>query len=241
MNQQTMFDQEVFESFVHPGEITEVRIINAFGQSHAWAGEWAKGVVSGYFDDHDAFCAAVQLADQATHGGIYFTLQVIDPRLIGRAFNRLKPSNLTTSDQNVIAYRWLPVDIDPVRPAGISSSDDELAEALAMRDQIIEDTAIERDWGQPIIGMSGNGGHLLFELGNFPNEDATKSFIKSTLLDLSRRYDTDTVKIDQSVFNPARIWKLYGTTAKKGDAVPDGKCREARPHRMAYVESRGSI
>jgi hypothetical protein len=31
------------------------------------------------------------------------------------------------------------------------------------------------------------------------------------------------------VFNPARIWKLYGTIARKGDSLPD------RPHRLARV------
>ena len=45
------------------------------------------------------------------------------------------------------------------------------------------------------------------------------------------------MNIDTTVFNPARIWKLYGTTARKGDPVPAGPSREARPHRMAYIDS----
>ena len=34
---------------------------------------------------------------------------------------------------------------------------------------------------------------------------------------------------DATVYNPARVWKLYGTTAKKGDPTED------RPHRKAQI------
>ncbi len=91
---------------MRPGEVVEVRIPKIWGKSPAWGNDFAKGTVSGYFDDHEAFCVSVKAADKFEHGGIYFTLQVIDPRLIGRAFNRLKPSNLTTSDHNVFKYRF---------------------------------------------------------------------------------------------------------------------------------------
>ena len=90
------------------------------------------------FNDFEAFCKAVQVADKARHSGVYFTLQVIDPRLIGRAFNRLKPTDVTTSDNNVLACRWLPVDFDPVRPSGIASSDIELSKAIELRDVVVE-------------------------------------------------------------------------------------------------------
>jgi len=134
----TLFDPAVFSVFVHPGEVVECRIPKVYGKSPAWGSEYAKGTVSGYFDDHAAFCKAVGLADKAPHGGVYFTLQVIDPRLLARAFNRLRPTDVTTSDSNVWAYRWIPVDCDPVRPSGVSSSDAELAEALEVRDRVAE-------------------------------------------------------------------------------------------------------
>jgi hypothetical protein len=111
-------DPKLFGLFVRPGEIVEVRILKASGKSQAWGNESARGIVSGYFDRFEACCKAVQTADKACHGGIYFTLQVIDPQLLGRSFNRLKPSDLTTSDSSVLFYRWLPVDLDPVRACG---------------------------------------------------------------------------------------------------------------------------
>jgi hypothetical protein len=235
----TLFDRQVFETFIHPGEVVEVRVLGAHGKAPAWGGEWARGSVSGYFDDQRAFCKVVQDADKARHSGIYFTLQVIDPRLIGRAFNRLKPTSVSTADHNIIAYRWVPIDIDPVRPSGIASSNAELKKAMVLRDRMAEEISQDRGWPAPIEGMSGNGGHLLYALGDMPANEQTTIFIKGVLFELAQKYDSPAVKIDQTVFNPARIWKLYGTTARKGDEVPTGPNREARPHRMSYISSMG--
>ena len=222
---------------MRPGEVVEVRILKVWGKSPAWGNDFAKGTVSGYFDDHDSFCKAVREADKFKHGGIYFTLQVIDPRLIGRAFNRLKPSNLTTSDHNVLNYRWLPVDIDPVRPAGISSSDKELKLAMIMREKVVQCCIDDLGLPNPVKGMSGNGGHLLFMLPDIKANDQSRSFIECFLQHLADKFNTDQVNIDTTVFNPARIWKLYATTARKGDPVPAGPGREGRPHRMAFIDS----
>ena len=237
----TLFDKKIFELFVEPGEVVEVRILKVYGKLSAWNNDFAKGTISGYFDDHAAFCEAVKKADKFPHNGIYFTLQVIDPRLIGRAFNRLKPSSLTTSDNNVIAYRWLPVDIDPVRPAGVSSSDKELQAALKLRNEVADRAIKKLSFSNPIKAISGNGGHLLFRLPDLPVNDDTKSFIKHTLEGMAARFNTDSIKVDTTVFNPARIWKLYGTTARKGDSVPEGKQRAARPYRMAYIDETGDL
>jgi hypothetical protein len=237
-NKPTFFDQNVWNTFVNPGEVVEIRIPKVYGKSPAWGNEFAKGTVSGYFDNHDAFCKAVKAADKTKHGGIYFNLQVIDPRLIGRAFNRIKPAEVTTSDQNVITYRWLPIDLDPVRPSGIASSDSELKAALELRDKVAQRIIKEYGFSKPIKAMSGNGAHLLFRLPDMSVEQG-KHFVYNILIVLAKEFDTDKVTIDTTVFNPARIWKLYGTTARKGDAVPAGPGREARPHRMAYIDDLG--
>ena len=92
---------------------------------------------------------------------------------------------------------------------------------------------------RPVKAVSGNGGHLLFRLPDMPANDETRNFVKGTLEGLARRFNNDRVKIDTSVHNPARIWKLYGTTARKGDEVPAGLNREARPFRMAYIDDLG--
>jgi hypothetical protein len=146
---------------------------------------------------------------------------------------------LTTSDNNVLAYRWLPADLDAVRPSGIASSDGELVEALLLRDTVAEWATRELAFPSPIRAMSGNGGHLCFRLPDMPANDETRQFIKRTLEMLAARFNTDRVHVDTTCFNPARIWKLYGTHAAKGDEVPAGPLREARPHRVSYIEDLG--
>ncbi len=228
-NQLTFYDLEVWKTFVNPGEALEVRFIKVNGRM----------TFSGYFDNHADFCKSVQQTGMTQHAGAYFTLQVIDPRLIGRSFNRIKQSDITTSDRDVHFYRWLPIDIDPVRPAGISSSEAELSAAIALRDVVVEHVVTEMRFSRPIKAMSGNGTHLLFRLPDLPANDQNKKIIKDILADLAKLFDDNTVKIDQTVFNPARIWKLYGTYARKGDEVPAGDHREARPYRISYIDDLG--
>jgi hypothetical protein len=235
----TLFDRRVFETFIKPGEIVEIRIPHAEGTLD---GKYVRGAVSGYFDDHVPFCEALRKAEALHHDGIYFTLQVIDPRLLARGFNRLrsvKSGDPTTSDSDVLFYRWLPVDFDPVRPSGISSSNSELQEALNLRDTVSEWIMESLHYPKPIRAMSGNGGHLLFSLPDLPVDKESQTFIKDTLEGLAQQFNTDRVTIDTKVFNPARIWKVYGTTASKGDELPSNQYREARPFRIAYIESLG--
>jgi hypothetical protein len=235
----TMIELKVWKTFFKSGEVVEVRMPKGFGKLFNCK-DFLRGTIAGYFDNHNDFVKWVQEADKSLkHEGIYFTLQVIDSRLIGRAFNRLKQSQLTTSDSNVLAYRWLPIDVDPVRPSGVSSSDTELQESLRLRDQVAAWLMTEHGFPEPIRAMSGNGGHLLFRLPDLPVNEENKTFIKNLINISAEHFDTDRIKIDRTVFNPARIWKLYGTKTGKGDEIPAGQYREARPHRIAYIENLG--
>jgi hypothetical protein len=186
------------------------------------------GVVSGYFDDHEALAKAIFSAESIYKAdGIYYTLNTINPALLARACNRLKErAQHTTADNDVVRRRWLPVDLDPVRPAGISSSDEEHAAAIERARLIARDMA--KEWGLPILGDSGNGAHLLYEI-DLPGDETSLRFVSGALASLDRRYSDKLVKIDISVANASRIWKSYGTVARKGDAIP------GRPHRVSKV------
>jgi len=229
-NKRTLFEKSVFEIFVHPGEVVEIRVLSFKGHIGS---DNVRGTITGYFDEHNAFCEAVRELDGQELTGIYFTLQVIDPRLLARAFNKMKSGIPATSDNNVIAYRWLPIDLDPVRPSGIASSDAELQESLNLRDTVSDWIVEHLKFPKPIKAMSGNGGHLLYRLPDLPVNKDNQAFVKNTLDGLAQRFNTDKVIIDTKIFNPARIWKLYGTIARKGDELP------GRPHRTAYIEGLG--
>jgi len=235
-NSLSLLDPHVYSVFIHEGEVVEIRVLGFKGKIN---GEHYKGTLSGYFDNHSKFCEAVKTLEQYEHTGIYFTLQVIDPRLLARAYNRMKPGIPATSDNNVIAYRWLPIDLDPVRPAGISSSDSELEHACEMREKVIAWIAENLSFTDSIKAMSGNGYHLLYRLPDLEANEQNKQFIKSILETLDEQFSTSKVSIDTTVFNPARIWKLYGTKTGKGDELPANQYRVARPHRTSYIEDLG--
>jgi hypothetical protein len=77
-----------------------------------------------------------------------------------------------------------------------------------------------------MLADSGNGYHLLYRV-DLPADDG--GLVERILAALGERFDTPHAKIDRTVFNPARICKLPGTLARKGDSTAD------RPHRRAKL------
>jgi hypothetical protein len=206
-----------------PGRPFEIRIPNGRLASNGWS-----GVINGYFDDPHK--AADAIAGLSSWDGVYFTLNEIDGALLSRRCNRLATfgkKDAATVDNNIKRRRWLPIDFDPVRPAGISSTEAEHDAALAHRDLIARYLS-EKGWPEGIRADSGNGGHLIYAV-DLPADDG--ELVKRVLEALAEKFNTDTVNIDTSVHNPARIWKLPGTLACKGDSTAE------RPHRMAKIIS----
>ncbi|WP_332236841.1 hypothetical protein [Sporolactobacillus sp. KGMB 08714] len=197
-------------------EVTELRIMNT-----------NKGTVSGYFNQLDDLAQnAIQNAKNAP--GVYFTLNPVKKELLARASNHvLQWSKHTTTDDDIECRRWVPLDFDPVRPAGISSTDTEHEEAMVLAGKV-KAYLTGLGFPAPIQADSGNGAHLLYRI-DLPNNDESRELVKDILEALDSLFSNNKVKIDTSVYNAARIWKLYGTVARKGDNTPD------RPHRYAKV------
>src|SRR5690606_7071874 len=99
--------------------------------------------------------------------------------------------------------RWLPVDIDPVRPSGVSSTDAEHAAALAMAERIAGYLA-EQGFPAPILADSGNGAHLLYRI-DLPNDEAATEIVRSTLATLDALFSNEAVTVDTANHNAARI------------------------------------
>src|SRR5262249_2574123 len=83
-------------------------------------------------------------------------------------------------------------------------------------------------WPAPVLADSGNGAHLNYRI-ELPNDAASVRLIQRCLQALELYFGDDVVVVDQSTFNAARIWKLYGTVARKGDNTPE------RPHRLSQL------
>jgi len=219
----------LYELAFMPGEVVEIRALGLFGKNSAWHG-FARGQVSGYFDNQETFArAAASLEKTELAAGIYYTLNPVKPALLARAANRLKAADLTTSDKDISRIRWFPIDIDPARPAGISADMDELQAALTCRD-LVCDFLSSRGWPEPIKAMSGNGAHALYKLDDLDPTEINRDYIKHGLQALSSIFSNSRVNVDEKVFNPARIWKLYGTKGRKGDDTT------ARPWRISKMD-----
>ena len=189
---------------------------------------------SGYFDDYEALARAVAALDaDPAVAGIYVTLNTVNPGLLARRANRIKVrlrgNDATTADADIIRRRWFPVDIDPIRPGGVSSTEEEHAAALAAAERIAAYLA-EQGFGEPLLADSGNGAHLLYRI-DLPNDDAATAVVRGALATLDALFSTAAVRVDTANYNAARIWKLYGTVSRKGDSTPD------RPHRRARILS----
>lgn len=183
--------------------------------------------IRGYFND----AAAAARAAAAWSGkvpAVYVTLNPVNPALLARASNRMESyAESTTSDADILSRRWLLIDIDPKRPAGISSSDSEHAASLAKADEIAE-WLKTRGWPAPVYADSGNGAHLLYRVA-LSNEAENTAVIERALKALAARFDSAAVGVDTGVANASRISKLYGTYACKGDSTSD------RPHRLSRI------
>jgi hypothetical protein len=74
----------------------------------------------------------------------------------------------------------------------------------------------EQGWPEPVLADSGNGGHLLYRV-DLPANDGGSSIGSARLAFF---FEDGQVNVDRTVFNPGRIWKLYGTVARKGTTRP---------------------
>ncbi|PLS87268.1 MAG: hypothetical protein CYG60_02795 [Actinobacteria bacterium] len=184
--------------------------------------------VSGYFDDGEALIQkAVELDGRGY--AVYVTVNKVDPDLLARAKNRVRKvyRQPTTSDTDVVRRRWLPLDFDPVRPAGVSSTDEEKGAAL-LRARQVRDYLRKKGWPEPLFADSGNGAHLLYPV-DLPNDPESLRLVKGILEALAFQFSDGAVEVDTSNCNAARLWKLYGTTARKGDDTKE------RPHRTSRL------
>ncbi len=207
----------VLQTLCGEGDVIEARILGVKGAGH----------VSGYFDNWERLASAVAHYDGRAEA-TYFTPNPVQPVLLARGDNRLVEwAKHTTSDADIVCRRWMLIDFDPVRPAGISSSDVELEAAIHRREEVIEWLDLA-GFSPGLWGMSGNGAHLLYRLDNLPNDEEHTALIRSCIAVIAARFGDKTVDVDRKVFNPARLCKLYGTLVRKGDNVPDRPYRRSR-------------
>lgn len=198
-------------------EIVEVRVIGDY-------------TYSGYFKDIDNLIQAIK---PYQNDNIYFTLNEINEDCYSRSqcekIVRSNKQTKTTSDTDIKARRYILIDIDPKRATGVSASDEEVSKARIVGNKVY---AFLRDQGftKPICAFSGNGIHLLYRV-NLLNNEENRTLLERFLHTLDMLFSDEFADVDTTVFNAARITKLYGTFSRKGANTED------RPHRISRILS----
>lgn len=201
-----------------PGEVFEIRVPKT-----------RIGTLSGYFNDTGA--AALFIArENGKHKAIYTTINPVKSSLIARSENKLRILPITeptTSDAEIERRRWFLLDFDPIRPAGISSTDAELEASKQCAEATMEWLS-SIGWPEPVQACSGNGWHLMYRV-DIPNDDGGRIDVEYATKMIASIFSSTTVSVDITVFNAARVWKVYGTMTGKGSSTED------RPHRIAHL------
>ena len=217
-----MFDEKQLRKTIAlmkpDGQLFEVRLI--FNN---------KAMFSGYFTGADELISAFRELNVQGECNVYITLNSINPACYDRQQKNIfcRNAKITTSDNDIVGYDWLMIDLDPKRPSGTSSTDEELQEAKELGNKVFQ---FMRNLGfsKPLFANSGNGVHLLYKI-RLKNTKENQELVKNCLKTLGMLFTNAKIDLDLTNSNPSRICKLYGTKAQKGANS------ELRSHRMSFV------
>ena len=214
---------EVFktlDTFCPDGQLIEIRAINASNpKNNVW---------SGYFKSHEMIWNAIQQFDNDFN--IYFVLNVINDVCYSMVQkDKMVRGAETTKDHDIIARRYVLIDLDCVRGGKkISSTKEELNQAR-MKAHEVRNYLRDQGFSFPVVACSGSGYHLIYKIDDWANTDDNAQLLAKFLQALSLLFSDDNVKIDTVVWNAARVDKLYGTIARKGANTLE------RPHRLSKI------
>lgn len=200
------------------GQLFEVRVI--YGN---------KTMYSGYFTNADDLMRAFDELRNFADCNVYITLNSINEACFDRVQKKRfeKNAKTTTSDNDIVGYDWLMIDLDPKRPSGTSSTDEQIKKAKEQGNKIYQFMQ-NLGFSKPLFASSGNGVHLLYRI-RLKNSDENRKLIEMSLKTLNMLFTSPDIDVDMKNFNQSRVCKLYGTTAQKGANSSD------RPHRMSYI------
>ena len=166
---------------------------------------------SGVYDDYTAMRAALI---QARSNG-WDCYNTINPSRIPATNLELKPFERTTKDSDITEICTLFFDFDPVRETGASATSEQIAATVDQAD-LLANFLEDEGWGLPLIGLSGNGCHLMYRT---KMDISVKPKMKGFYAALALRFTTDEVDFDVTVKNPARIARTYGTVNNKSGTL----------------------
>ncbi len=173
-------------------------------------------------DDLDHITQYLARSGGPQAGAVYIVGNPVSPDLLGRGRGAFYPAKATVADADVLHRRLFFVDVDAERPSAINANREEIDAAMARTEDVAAWLDAEAGFGRPWFhGTSGSGGMLLYRI-DLPNDDASTELLKGCLEALAAAFPADGVKIDTTVFNAARLFRVPGTVnAKSNTPQPD--------------------
>lgn len=214
---------EVFKTlntFCPEGSLIEVRAIHATNpKNNIW---------SGYFKTHEDVWNAIQPFDKEYN--LYFVLNVINDVCYSMVQkDKMVRGAETTKDHDIIARRYVLIDLDCERGGKKVSSTEEEFQMARRKAHQVRNYLRDEGFSFPVVACSGSGFHLIYKIDDWANTDENKQLLEKFLQALSIMFSDESVKVDTVVWNSSRIDKLYGTVARKGANTPE------RPHRLSKI------
>lgn len=215
--------------YLPPGGVYELRGLGVRGRA----------AVSAHFSDLGAMAALAAQWDEQGATGVFFGLNPRKPDLLGTA--------VAAAKKDVARRLWLGVDSDAQRPTKTNATEREREASWAVLDAA-RATLTGAGLVGEIVSSSGNGWHGDYPL-DLDADDASQELVKAVLAGLQTRCGAEltdeqkaTIKrgelldppqavVDKSCHDAPRIWKVPGTTARKGPHSAE------RPHRKAWLVS----
>ena len=119
------------------------------------------------------------------------------------------------SGKHISAITRLLFDIDPIRPEGQQSTDEQREGARAHA-ALVYSKLSELGWPDPARGDSGNGAHLIYRTC-LDNNDETMDMLKTLFAGLGHHFTFKGNKFDTVTYNACRLCRAYGYPNLKYD------------------------
>lgn len=208
---------EGLSKIIAPSQVFEVRVLgvkknNGYGNLSAF----------GIFDAvGDAASEISKFVKTHTYSGMYFTPNPLDESVMCRRPNMLDVGSRDdgmAKDADVTAIHWLLVDFDPVRPSGTTASDQQVDDVMSVS-RMMYAPFCDALHAHPLVLFSGNGIHMMWRVDLRTDESPLLSRCLFKMQSMLSEVTEKSVKIDIVNSNPARIWKVPGSYARKGFEV----------------------
>ena len=189
-----------------------------------------EGVVSGYFkESNPALKHALELDENMLPDGVFLLLNPCNDVLLEKADHCFRVNIERVKATDIPQICNILVDVNPIKPDGVSSTDEELDHAIQTALKVKRDS-IENGWPEPLVGNAGNSAQLIYKV-DLPNTQESQDLIHGVLQVLHDNYRDEKIAIDTTVSNAGALVRMYGTLVRNGDNLPE------RPHRVSKIIS----